>query len=620
MNHILKSALLKSSIAIACLSASSVYAQEIEEIIVTAKGNQSIDESLFKTHLFTTADINAAQVEDLPALLDRVAGISSVDSGGRGSNTNIFIRGASNDQIIVLVDGIRVGSATLGSAALNSYPIEAIERVEVIKGPFSGIYGSDAVSGVIQIFTKKGNQEGFGSISSTVGSDGLQEYSASFNAGNEKHSFNVALQHENISGFDRTSNGNNPDLDGFRENVISFSGKTTLSQTTVATLSILYSDSDVEIDSFAQSESHDENLNVALNIQTKLSDKLTWTNIIGFNDNESTGNESDISEGAIDSVFSTERESFSSEFHYTANEKTNFTFGADYYREDISDSTTSFTDSSRDNKAYYIQAVSGFNAFSVVASVRHDDNSDYGSDTNRSLALGYEFNDNLRISASYGTAFNAPTFNDLFIPFADFGGFVFLGTTGFSGNPDLLPEESESYEFNIIGEYSFLDWSLSLYQTDFDNLITNIPNLATQILTPANVNSARIEGYEISLSTEISEWNFDLNIDVLSTEDLSNGNRLPGRAEETLNFAVTRDFGKFDLGLNFKFEHDRFDGSTSASRLDSYATYDIRANYIVNDALTLSAKVENLFDKDFTINDGFNTNDRQAEVSIRYAF
>ena len=160
MNHILKSALVKSSIAIACLSASTAYAQEIEEIIVTAKGNQTLDESLFTTHVWNESQINSAQVEDIPALLDRIAGISSVDSGGRGSTTNISIRGASNDQTIVLVDGVRVGSATLGAAALNSYPIEAIERIEVIKGPFSGIYGSDAVAGVIQIFTKKGNKEG----------------------------------------------------------------------------------------------------------------------------------------------------------------------------------------------------------------------------------------------------------------------------------------------------------------------------------------------------------------------------------------------------------------------------------------------------------------------------
>ena len=165
MNHILKSALVKSSIAIACLSASAAYAQEIEEIIVTAKGNQTLDESLFTTHVFNETDIQAAQVKDIPALLDTLPGISITNNGGRGTNTSVFIRGTASGQSIVLVDGVRVGSATLGSAALNSYPIEAIERIEVIKGPFSGIYGADATGGVIQIFTKKGDADNNGVVS-----------------------------------------------------------------------------------------------------------------------------------------------------------------------------------------------------------------------------------------------------------------------------------------------------------------------------------------------------------------------------------------------------------------------------------------------------------------------
>ena len=146
MNHILKSTLLKSSIALACIASTSVYAQSAnnsidDEIVVTAKGNQTVDESLFTTHVFTELDIESAQVEDVPAFLDRVAGISVIDNGGRGSNTSVFVRGASSDQTLVLVDGIRVGSSTNGAAALNSYPIEAIERIEVLKGPFAGIYG-----------------------------------------------------------------------------------------------------------------------------------------------------------------------------------------------------------------------------------------------------------------------------------------------------------------------------------------------------------------------------------------------------------------------------------------------------------------------------------------------
>ena len=634
MNHILKSSLVKSSIALACLSTPQAYAEEIEKIIITAKGNQTIDESLFTTDVFTEADIELAQVEDIPALLDRIAGVSVVNSGGRGAVTNIFIRGASNNQTIVLVDGIRVGSATTGSAALNSYPIEAIERIEIIKGPFSGIYGADAVAGVIQVFTKKG-ADGVNGVKVSYGSDNTQEYGASLSVGNEKHSLLITAQHESVSGFDRTSNSfNDPDddADGFRESVFSISGKTTLSEHTTAGLSLLYSDSDIEIDAFNQTLSDDENLNIVLNLETSLSDKLTWTNIYGFNDIESVGNQRDLAQeaepenqniGVINSVFSTERETYSSELGYEVNKNAQLTFGADYYREDISDSITSdsetFSDTSRDNEGYYAQLVAKDDYFSFVASVRYDDNSDYGSDTNRSIAVGYTGSDVLKLSATYGTAFNAPTFNDLFFPFSSFGGSVFQGATAFAGNPDLAPEESESYEINASGSINSFDWRISFYRTDFDNIIVNQTN-ELAILTPSNVSRARIEGYEISLNTKISKWLLGLNVDVLSTEDLLTNLRLPGRAEETLNLSIARDFGKLDIKLNFKFEHDRFETGASDSRLPSYGLYDLRANYQISNSLKLSAKVENLFDKDFTIDQGFNTAGRQAQVSLSYHF
>ena len=636
MNHIFKSTLLKSSIALACIASTSAYAQSInksidDEIVVTAKGNQTIDNSLFTTHVFTELDIEEAQVEDVPELLDRVAGISVIDNGGRGSNTSVFVRGASSDQTLVLVDGIRVGSSTNGAAALNSYPIEAIERIEVLKGPFAGIYGADAAGGVIQIFTKKGGDNSK-SVSTSIGSNGLQEYGASFSAGNGNEGFHISLHHENQSGFSRTDDATQPDRDGFRENVLNFNGKTTFGDDITASLSVLYSDTNVEIDAFGQSESEDENINVVLNVEAQLNDKLVWKNIIGYNENEAIGNErevlanslnineEDLDPTIVDSIFSTERSTFNSELSYTFNSKTNFTTGVDYYDEDISESTTAFFDTQRDNLGYYAQFVSAYNAFNIVTSLRYDDNSDYGTDTNYNIALGYKLNDNIRFSISNGSSFSAPTFNDLFFP----------ALFGFVSNPDLTPEESESYEFNVIGKHNALNWSISLYQTDFDDRITGIFDPNTFLFEVFNVESSRVEGYELNLDTTIFDWNIGLNIDVLSSEIRSanpatDENRLPSLAEETLNLEIGRDFGKFDFTANLKFEHDRFpSGSNSDSRVASYAIYDIRANYQVTDNLVISAKVDNLFDKDFTVNPGFsttfNTGGRLSQLSVKYKF
>jgi vitamin B12 transporter len=189
---------------------------DVPEIVVTAKGNRSLAEILPTVHVITLEDIELAQVRDIPELLDSIAGVSVRDSGGRGSVTSVFVRGTSNSQIIVLIDGVRVGSASLGAAALNSYPIDAIARVEVVKGPLSGIYGADAAGGVIQLFTKKGGQ-GLGVATATIGSNSLTEYGLSFNGGNQRNSFHVSAQAEETDGIDSTSivNGGNDDGVGF---------------------------------------------------------------------------------------------------------------------------------------------------------------------------------------------------------------------------------------------------------------------------------------------------------------------------------------------------------------------------------------------------------------------
>jgi vitamin B12 transporter len=178
--------------------------EAISEIVVTAKGQQELIDVLPTSHILTAADIEASQAQDIPDLLDQISGLSVRDSGGRGSATGFFLRGTSSSQTIVLIDGVRVGSATLGSATLNAYPIEAIERIEVVKGPLSGIYGADAVGGVIQLFTKKGG-EGLGEITATIGSDSLTEYGLAFNGGNDKHSFRISAHAEDTDGIDRTS-------------------------------------------------------------------------------------------------------------------------------------------------------------------------------------------------------------------------------------------------------------------------------------------------------------------------------------------------------------------------------------------------------------------------------
>ncbi len=596
---------IRTSVALSCLGISSVaFSQTQEEIVVTAKNNQTIEDVLQTVHVYDLADIEAAQAKSIPALIDQIAGISFRDSGGRGSATGVFLRGASSSQTIVLIDGVRVGSATLGAAALNSYPIEAIERIEILKGPFSGVYGADAAAGVIQLFTKKGG-EGLGSVRASLGSDSLEEFDVSFNAGDERNSFHISAHSEDTDGIDRTSilSDGNDDIDAFEETAIALGGKISFGEFSSLRLNLLATDSTVDFDNTFGSDpglqTENETLSTALAFNTQLSDTIDWNITLGVNEDESVTN------GAFPSDLTTNRDTASTELIFELSDTTTLTTGVDYYEEDIESPTTNFPVTERDNKGAFAQLTSRAGAFGVAASLRYDDNSAYGTDTNGSLALSYDINDNVDATISYGTAFAAPSFNFLYFPFF--------------GNPDLLPEESESFEIKLQGNTGNLNWYVAAYKTDFENLFSFDPIT----FLAANVGEAEIEGIEASLSTEWAGWNLGINADLLSAENKQTGIELDDRAEQTLALWASTNFGKLDLGFNLKAESDRFD--RSGTELSSYALFDVSASYSINEKIKVFANVDNLFDRDYTVNlisatERFNTQGRQAKISVRVSF
>lgn len=594
-----------------CATSGSAFAQthahqsnDVEEIVITAKGQQSVGDIISTAHVFTEMDIIAAQAKSIPALLERIAGLSVRDSGGRGSQTTVFVRGVSASQTIVLIDGVRVGSATLGAAALNSYPIEAIERIEVLKGPFSGIYGADAAGGVIQLFTKKGeNSEKV--MTASVGSDGLTEGAVALGFGNERNSLHVSAQTEETDGIDRTTilSGGNDDVDGFEETAFSLGGKVSFSDSTVAKLNVLATDSTVDFDNtFGNGEGNktdSETLSTALNLTHQFNDALSWSTTLGINEDES------VTTSSFPSTFITNRDTFGTELNIQAGDATYVTVGADYYDESV-EGTTSYPVSERDNKAIFAQLQTTAGPFDFVASLRSDDNSAYGSDTNGSIAAAYAFTDSLKLSASYGTAFVAPSFNFLYFPFF--------------GNPDILPEESENFEVSLKGFHGKTSWRVSAYQTDIENLFSFDP--ATFLA--ANIGEAELQGIEAQVSTQVFDWTLGVQADLLNAEDKLTGQQLDDRAEQSLSINLAKEFGALALNFDIRAESGRVDngGSTDVA---GYGLFDVSATYQFNDSLSILANIDNVFDKDYVVNligqnDRYNTEGRQAKLTLRYSF
>ena len=218
---------------------------------------------------------------------------------------------------------------------------------------------------------------------------------------------------------------------------------------------------------------------------------------------------------------------------------------------------------------------------------------------------GYELNNGIRVTASYGTAFKAPTFNELYFP-------------GY-GNPDLEPETSRSAEVGLAGNVGEGHWSANLYRTEIDDLIA----YDASIFAPNNISEARITGLELTYRQPLGAWQSYTQLTLMDPEhrgdDANKGNLLPRRAHQTLRVDLNRDYGRYNTGVTLHASGNRYDDLANTKRLSGYATLDARLQYALSDQWQLKGQLNNLFDKDYQTNEGYNQAGRTVFVTLSYA-
>ncbi|MGR8920579.1 MAG: TonB-dependent receptor domain-containing protein [Gammaproteobacteria bacterium] len=578
---------------------------EADEIIVTATRRPAPAREILQTaSVVTQADIRRLAPRDLGSLLSRVSGIDFRDSGGRGSVGGVFVRGASPAQTVILIDGMRSGSATVGASTLEALPVESIDRIEIVKGPLSGLYGADAVGGVIQIFTKQGRKERLTpQVSASYRTDDIQEYTAELSGGNDRGAFHGTFSYEAGQGIDRTTieTGSNNDRDGFDELSFNVSGNYRLTDTLDARVTVLRTDYHSEFDNtFGADTGFDSDGKIENNAL-----KLTWKPLEELRLAFDAGHfVDDVDTPVFFSEITTRRTSFSLQGDYQVTAHHALTAGVEYY-DDRVDTLAAFSETSRDNIAGYFQWQGRYDRLSITGSVRHDDNEAYGSDTNGSVALGWAFGDDLALIVSYGTAFRAPSFNDLFFPFA--------------GNPDLNPEESETVEVSLRGRYRGLGWRVSGYHTEVDDLIGF--DLAT--FRSENVAKATLEGVELEFDYVLAAWNLSANLNYLDARNDSTNEYLDDRAEFAANLMAYTTYAGVDFGFDLAAESGRHDNS--GFEFDGFAIVGLSLGYDINRFVRLSGRVDNLFDDDYTLNfatatETYRTYGRTGRVTLRLRY
>jgi vitamin B12 transporter len=586
------------------------HTPELDDVIVTATRTAvTVDDTLAPVNVITREDIERLQARSLIDLLRGLPGVSLSNNGGPGKQTSLFLRGAESDHLLVLIDGVRVGSATAGSVAFQDLPVEQIERIEVVRGPRSSLYGSEAIGGVIQIFTRRAKGQGLNAgFSATLGSDNTREATAGVGYNGESGWFNANLAHADTDGINscrgQVSPGagcfaNQPDKDPYRNSSVTLNGGWRFGEAGDLQAHALRAEGRSAYDGSFVDESVYREQVVGAKLRLQAHERL----VISASAGQSQDYSDNFGNGVFKSKFDTQRDNYSLQGDIGLAEHQLLSVGADYVDDQV-DSTTAYDEDSRSVTGVFAQYQGQAGAHDFQASARNDDNEQFGAHTTGGVAWGYAFGDGLRLVANYGTAFKAPTFNELYFP-------------GF-GNANLKPEESRSAEIGLRGTTGDSRWELHAFHTRVDDLIA----YDAAIFAPGNVDEARIRGLEASWAVDFAGWTVDSSVTLLDPKNASNGsnhgNVLPRRARQSARVDLDRRFGAFAIGATVNAQGERYDDLGNTRRLGGYGTLDLRAEYAITPAWLVQGRVANVADHDYETAAFYNQAGRSYYVTLRY--
>lgn len=568
---------------LACAVAQANDAFNLPATIITAsRVEQPRDAALAANTVFDRDDIERLQARSVPELLRRVPGVQLNSNGGVLS---YFVRGSNTAQTLVLVDGQRIASATYGGARLDYLNIDNIERVEVVRGPRSAVYGADAIGGVIQIFTREGQPGLHPTVRLGLGNNQTFERSVDISGGNDRSRFIIGATLNETEGFDFTEDGlgNDRDADGLRTKSYFARVNHAFNQDWSAGLSVNEQNGESEFDdAYEFNPANPENQFRVRGYSAHLQGLLTsnWRSRLELGSSEDRNKTagSRFNDGQI----KTERYSASwlNYVDLSANQQLNI--GADWQRDKL-DSSNAYTRDRRENVGLFAQHSWTGERISTELGVRHDDNQHFGEHDTWNAALSIPSGENQQWIISYATAFRAPTFNDLYAP------------PGWGGNPDLDPERSRSAEIQWRGELLNNQWEAAVYRTDIYDLIAW--DAATAQV--GNVNQARINGAELAMTTFIAGWSARTAVSFIDPRDRQTGRTLQLRTKRTLTSDLDRQFGKFGVGASWALFSKRFADASNTGTLAGYGTLDLRANWQATPSTRLDLKLSNVLDRDY---------------------
>ena len=583
---------------------------QLNHVVVTATRQPiTADEALASVDVIDRDEIARAGNASLVQLLAGRPGVQVSTSGGPGANSSVYIRGANSGHTLLLIDGVRVGSATNGAPTLETIPLELIERIEILRGPASALYGSDAIGGVIQVFTRKG-REGFQpSVRAGIGTDGARTLGATLAGGAERLRYNVSAGTERSDGIDakpKSMRGSDGDDDGFRNEYFSGSVSLGFREADEIGLTVLHSDLRNWYDNAKLFDSYLDKRTSSLGLHMRNQLTADWTSTLrfGYGADESH-NRADLNDR---SAFDTEQRQLTWQ-HDIALGAGSLLAAYEYLEQEV-DSSSDYAKTSRYTNSLLLGWSGQFDRHHLQVNARHDEDSQFGSKTTGALAYGYRLSPEWRARASIGTAFKAPTFNDLYFP----GG----------GNPDLRPEEALNREVGLVWERDGTRASATYFNNRIKNLIAWAPLDPADPMSdwaPANVAQASIQGVELAASAMLGDYRVRATVDFLDAEDKASGDELGRRARIGGSLGIERAMGPWTWGMEWNGQGRRYDRipNSVANRMGGYGLLNAYVHYALAPDWSVEVRANNILDKDYELAQNYGTQGANAFVAVRYA-
>ncbi len=587
--------------------ANAAEAPQDPVVVTAARLPERVSALAAEVSVIDRAMLDRSTGRTLVEVLAMVPGLQFSSNGGLGKTASVFIRGLEARHTLLLLDGMRIGSATVGTPSLDNLPLETVERIEIVRGPMSALYGSDAVGGVIQVFTARGKPGFAPTARATVGSERYGQLAAGFSWGQGPFDAALQLQHTETAGFSATNpnalfGSYNADRDGLRQSGGSLRLGWQIAPDWRVEALALQSNGRTGYDDGPGADAQAGLRNSLQQVQASAKPHALWTTQLsvsraldGYDTLSSASPFSTL--GAIE----TEQTQISWENRINTPVGTALVV-AERLKQAVSRPGAPFTVSERSVNGLALGLTGSAAGHLWQAALRRDNNSQFGGKTTGALAYAYNFSSTWRAGGSYGTSFVMPSFNQLYYP-------------GF-GSPTLQPESGKQAEAHLRWTAGAHSLRATAYQHRIQGYIASGPQ-------PTNIPRTRIDGLTLAYEGQFEALKLAASLDHVDPRNATNASAnfdklLPRRAQNMAKAQADWTGGRLSLGATLAAYSQRFDDPANTLRLGGHATLDVRADWALTPDWTLGARINNLADRVYETAYGYNQPGRQGFLTVRY--